>query len=200
MNRLSSPDELEGKRKSILAARDPAKPCLTICGGAGCLALGGASVIAAFKQEIEKQGLSIKVDLKVTGCPGFCERGPLVVIEPNNILYQRVKEEDVSQIISQTILDGKIIERLLYTDLKTGEKIVHESEIPFYNKQQRLLLANNSLIDPNNIEDYLAIGGYSASSKALFQMLPEEIIGEVKKSGLRGRGGGGFPTGVKWES
>ena len=200
MDRLSSPDELERVRKLIIKNREPNKPCLAICGGTGCLALGGAKVIAAFKQEIQKQGLDSKVDLKVTGCPGFCERGPLVLIEPENILYQRVKQEDVAEIISETVAKGKVVDRLLYLDPQTGEMIVDESDIPFYKKQQRLLLANSSRINPNNIDDYLALGGYAALSKALFKMSPEEIIEEVKKSGLRGRGGGGFPTGVKWES
>ena len=200
LKRLSSPDELEAIRQSIIKSRQPSQPCIAICGGTGCLALGGAGVITAFKREIQEQGLGTKVDLKVTGCPGFCERGPLVVIEPGNILYQRVKEEDVAQIISQTILNGNIVEELLYLDSKTGKRIIHESEIPFYNKQQRLLLADNSKIDPTNIDDYLALGGYTALSKALFKMSPEQIIEEIKKSGLRGRGGGGFPTGVKWET
>jgi NADH:ubiquinone oxidoreductase subunit F (NADH-binding)/(2Fe-2S) ferredoxin len=200
LNRLSSPDELDTKRESIIKSRDSNKLCITICGGTGCLARGCGSVIDAFKQEIQKQGLDSKVDLRITGCPGFCERGPLVVIEPENILYQRVKEGDVAEIVSQTILNGNVVDRLLYLDPKTGERIVHEREIPFYAKQKRLLLANNSNIDPNNIDDYLAVGGYAALGKALFKMSPEQIIDEVKKSGLRGRGGGGFPAGIKWET
>jgi len=200
LNRLNSVAELETKRGSIIKNRDPDKPSIFICGGTGCLALGGKGVIAAFEQEIQKQGLNTKINLKVTGCPGFCERGPLVVIEPGGILYQQVKAKDVAEIVSQTILKGSVIERLIYPDPKTGKKITHESEIPFYKKQKRLLLGNVSRIDPGNIDDYLAVGGYAALSKALFQMSPEEIISEVKKSGLRGRGGGGFPTGVKWET
>ncbi len=200
MTSLGSPDELETLRKSIIKSRDPNKPCISICGGTGCLALGGASVINAFKRGIQEQGLNTKVDLRITGCPGFCESGPLVVIEPNNILYQRVTEEDVDQIISQTILKGRVVDKLLYLDSKIGKKITHENEIPFYTKQKRLLLANNSRIDPNNIEDYLALGGYAALGKVLSKMSPEAVIEEVKKSGLRGRGGGGFPTGIKWQS
>ena len=200
LNRLSSPDELESLRESIIESREPNKLCLTICGGTGCLALGGANVITAFKQEIQKQGLDSKVDLRITGCRGFCERGPHVVIHPEGILYQQVKQEDVVEIISQTVLKGNIVDRLLYLAPKTGEKFVYESEIPFYSKQKRLLLADSSRIEPTSINDYLAIGGYSALSKALFKMSPEEIIDEVKKSGLRGRGGGGFPTGIKWET
>ena len=200
MNRLSSPDELEAIRKSIIKSRQPNKPCITVCGGTGCLALGVTNVIAAFEQEIQKQGLDTKVGLRITGCPGFCERGPLVVIEPEHIFYQRVSVEDVSEIISETVLKGNIIDKLLYTDPNTGKRVTLEQEVPFYRKQRRLIIGNNSLIDPNNIDDYLVLGGYSALSKALLKMSPEEIIEEVKKSSLRGRGGGGFPTGIKWQT
>lgn len=200
MNRLNSPEALETLRKSITESRDHNRPCIAICGGTGCLALRAADVIDGFRREIQERGLDTKVDLRITGCPGFCERGPLVVIEPENILYQRVRDKDVGQIISQTIEKGSIIEGLLYREPETGKKITQEGDIPFYRKQKRLLLGDNSRIDPGNIEDYLALGGYSALSNVLFNMSSEEIIEEVKKSGLRGRGGGGFPTGVKWES
>jgi len=198
LNRISSPDELEKLRKSIIKQRDPNKPCIIICGGTGCLALGCESVIAAFKQEIKRQRLETKVGVRVTGCPGFCERGPLVVIKPRNIFYQRVSVEDVAEIISETVLKDNIIDRLLYPDPNTGKKIIYEPEVPFYKKQKRLIIGNNELIDPTLIDDYLAVGGYAALTRVLFRMSPEEVIGEVKKSGLRGRGGGGFPTGVKW--
>ncbi|MFC2003457.1 NADH-ubiquinone oxidoreductase-F iron-sulfur binding region domain-containing protein [Chloroflexota bacterium] len=200
LKRVGSPAELEALRESIIKSRDPSKPCITVCGGTGCLALGAGNVITAFKQAIQEQKVDDKVDLRVTGCPGFCERGPLVLIEPENTLYQRVKVEDVGHIVSQIIERGDIVERLLYHDPETGEKFIQENDVPFYKKQNRLLLGNNSKIDPNDIEDYLALGGYAALSKALFKMSPEDIIEEVKKSGLRGRGGGGFPTGIKWES
>jgi NADH:ubiquinone oxidoreductase subunit F (NADH-binding)/(2Fe-2S) ferredoxin/NAD-dependent dihydropyrimidine dehydrogenase PreA subunit len=199
MPRLKSVLDLEELRKEILSRRDPKKRCITVCGGAGCLALGAAKVISAFERELKEQGLEADVDLRVTGCPGFCERGPLVVIEPEKIFYQRVIEENVPAIISQTVTKGEVIEDLLYVDIKTNEKVVHEDDIPFYKKQLRLLLSDNSKIDPNNIDDYLALGGYSALAKVLFKMSPEDVIEEVKKSGLRGRGGGGFPAGVKWE-
>ena len=200
VTRIKSLAELESLRGKIIAKRDPEKRCITICGGTGCLALGAQGVIDAFEEEIKKQRLSNKVDLKVTGCPGFCERGPLVVIEPGGIFYQRVRVEDVAEIISQTVQKGSLVEGLLYPDPKTGEKVSRESEIPFYKKQMRLLLGNVSRIDPGNIDDYLALGGYAALGKALAQMSPEEIISEVKNAGLRGRGGGGFPTSTKWES
>ena len=198
-NRLSSPQELEALRESIIKSRDPSQTCIVVCGGTGCLALGAEEVITAFRREIEEGGLEKKLALRITGCPGFCERGPLVVIKPENILYQQVKGEDVAEIVSETV-KGNIVDRLLYTDPNTGKKITYEHDVPFYKKQKRLLLGNNSNIDPTIIEDYLALGGYAALSKALFKMSPEEIIEEVKKSGLRGRGGGGFPTGIKWET
>jgi len=200
LDRLNSPDALESVRKLIVKNRDPDKPCLTICGGTGCHAFGTGKVVAAFEQERQRQGLEDKIDIRTTGCHGFCERGPLVVIKPENIFYQRVSVEDVSEIISETILKGNIIDRLLYADPNTGEKVTYEHEVPFYKEQKRLVFGNNGLIGPAAIDDYLAVGGYTALVKALFSMSPEQVIEEVKKSGLRGRGGGGFPTGVKWES
>jgi NADH-quinone oxidoreductase subunit F len=197
--RLSSPPELEALRESIIKGRDPNQSCIVICGGTGCLALGAQEVINAFKQEMEKGNLKNKLALRVTGCPGFCERGPLVVIKPQNILYQQVKSEDVAEIVSATV-KGDIVDRLLYIDPKTSQKITYENEVPFYKKQKRLLLGDNSNIDPTEIRDYLALGGYAALSKVLLKMSPEKVIDEVKKSGLRGRGGGGFTTGAKWES
>ena len=198
-NRLSSPQELEALRESIIKSRDPSQTCIVICGGTGCLALGAQEVITNFQREIEKGGLEKKLALRITGCPGFCERGPLVVIKPENILYQQVKGEDVVEIVSETV-KGKIVDRLLYIDPDTGKKITYEHEVPFYKKQKRLLLGDNSNIDPTDIRDYLALGGYAALGKALSNMSPEGIIAEVKKAGLRGRGGGGFPTATKWET
>jgi NADH-quinone oxidoreductase subunit F len=200
LNKLRSPKELETLRKSIIANKDPERVCITMCGGTGCIALGAKNVATAFLKEIKQQGFENKVDLRVTGCPGFCERGPLVIIKPKNIFYQKVTPSDVPEIISETIIKGKVMERLLYVDPNTEQKITYEQDIPFYKKQERLILGNNSSIDPTVIEDYLALGGYSALSKSLYGMLPEDIIGEIKKSGLRGRGGAGFATGLKWES
>ncbi len=198
--RLGSAAELDNLRQSILSKKDPNRTCISVCGGTGCRASGAEAVVDAFIDEIEKQELQISVELKETGCHGFCERGPVVVIRPKRIFYQQVKPEDIPEIISETVLGGKIIERLLYTDPVSGEKITYEPDVPFYKRQTRNIFGANGEIDPQNIEDYVAVGGYSALSKALFNMSPEEIIGEVKKSGLRGRGGGGFPTGRKWQS
>jgi NADH-quinone oxidoreductase subunit F len=199
MARVQSPADLAELRTRVLAERDPNAPSVSICAGAGCIASGAGEVIAAFKEEIRKQGLSDGVNTKETGCPGFCERGPVVVIYPEDICYLEVKPEDVPEIVTQTLKERKIVERLVYVDPASGQKAVLESEIPFYKNQKRIILGANIKINPKNIEDYIALGGYSALEKALFQMTPQTVLDEVKKSNLRGRGGGGFPAGRKWE-
>ena len=199
MARLNTPEELLNFRQEILSKRDPDNPCISICAGAGCVASGADEVIKAFQKEIEDQGLSAKVDIKGTGCPGFCERGPVVVIYPEEICYLQVKAEDVPEIVEQTIKENKIVERLLFEDPVTGEKAVKESDISFYKAQQRTVLCNNIKIDSKSIDDYLALDGYTALAKALSQMTDIEVLEEVKKSNLRGRGGAGFPAGIKWE-
>ncbi len=199
MARINSAAELEELRKSMLSSRDPNKPCITLCSGSACHASASKEVAASIEKELIKQGLSDKVDIRRTGCHGFCERGPIIVIHPEKICYFQIKSEDVPEIITQTIMEKKVIERLLYNDPATNEKIIHESEIPFYENQERIVFGSNGSIDPKSIDDYLAIGGYAALAKALSQMTPEQVLGEVKKSNLRGRGGGGFPTGSKWE-
>jgi NADH:ubiquinone oxidoreductase subunit F (NADH-binding)/(2Fe-2S) ferredoxin/NAD-dependent dihydropyrimidine dehydrogenase PreA subunit len=199
MTRLNSPEALEKYRKEVLSRRGPKAPCVSICAGTGCLANGAGEVIAAFKEEIEKQGLKAGVDIRGTGCPGFCERGPVVVVYPEEICYLQVAPKDVPEIVSHTIGQKKVVDRLVYADPATGEKAVHESDIPFYKNQERNLLCSNMKIDSRSIDDYIALGGYSALAKVLSKMKPEDVIEEVKKSGLRGRGGAGFPTGRKWE-
>jgi NADP-reducing hydrogenase subunit HndC len=199
MSRINSPAELEQFRKGILAKRDPNKPCITLCSGSACLASGSGEVVVTLEEEIKKQGLSDKVEIRKTGCHGFCERGPIIVIHPEEICYFQIEPKDVPEIISQTIKEKKVIERLLYTDPSTNEKIIHESEIPFYKNQERLVFGSNGSIDPKSIDDYLAIGGYSALAKALSGMTSEQVLEEIKKTNLRGRGGAGFPTGRKWE-
>ncbi len=199
MDKIRSPIELEKFRISIQSKKESEKAFISICAGTGCRASGSETVINAFKEEIKFLGLQNKVGVKVTGCHGFCEKGPIVVIHPENIFYQNVEKEDIIQIVSETIIEGKIIDRLLYVDPTTGKKITKESDVPFYNKQKRIILGNNGKIDPTNIDDYIAIGGYGALAKVLSNMSSEEVIEEVKKSGLRGRGGGGFPAGKKWE-
>ncbi|MGQ9546228.1 MAG: NADH-ubiquinone oxidoreductase-F iron-sulfur binding region domain-containing protein [Dehalococcoidia bacterium] len=199
MTRIKSPAELEQARKSILSKRDPNRPCITLCSGTACNACGSAEVAAVIEEELQRQALTTAVDFRRTGCHGFCEKGPIVVIHPEGICYLQVEPKDIPEIISETIKEKKVIERLLYTDPTTNEKIVYESDIPFYKNQQRLVFGSNGKIDPKNIDDYLAIGGYSALAKALSKMTPEQVLEEVKKANLRGRGGGGFPAGRKWE-
>jgi NADH-quinone oxidoreductase subunit F len=199
MSRINSPAELEEFRKGILSQRDPDKPCITLCSGSACNASGSREVAVSLEEEIQKQGLSDKVDIRKTGCHGFCERGPIIVIHPEKICYFQIEPKDVPEIISETIKEKKVIERLLYDDPDTNEKIIHEAEIPFYKNQERLVFGSNVSIDPKNIDDYLAIDGYSALAKALFQMSAEQVVEEVKEANLRGRGGGGFPAGRKWE-
>jgi len=199
MGQLKSPSELEKARQDILAKIDPNKPCITICSGTGCCAYGSEKVFASFEEVLKSKGLEGSMALKRTGCHGFCERGTLVVIHPEETCYIQVQLEDVDEIIS-SVREGKIIERLLYVDPVTGEKITRESEIPFYKNQNRLIFGDNRHIDPKSIEDYLALGGYGALAKALHEMNPEQVLEEVKESNLRGRGGGGFPAGRKWET
>jgi len=193
MPRINSPAELEEFRKGLLSKRDPNKPCITLCSGSACHASGSKDVARSLEEEIEKQGLRAEVDIRKTGCHGFCERGPIIVIHPEEICYLQIAPEDVPEIVSETIKGKKVIERLLYTDPSTNEKIVHESEIPFYKHQERLVFGSNGNIDPKSIDDYLAIGGYSALAKVLSEMTSEQVVEEVKKANLRGRGGGGFP-------
>ncbi len=198
MKKIKTLQELDNFRNSILKKRDPSKPCIVLCGGTGCRAYEWEEVVRSFEAEIEKCGLKEKVAIRITGCHGLCERGPLVAIHPQKIFYQQVKASDVPEIISETVLQSKVIKRLLYEDPVKNEKVIHEDQVNFYKKQQRLIFGNNGKIDPTNITDYIAIGGYTSLSKVLASISPEQIIEEITASGLRGRGGGGFFTGKKW--
>ena len=200
MTRLKSIKDLERLRSEIESKRDPMKPLVAICAGTGCISLGARLVVSSFQKEVNIRGLENEIEIKETGCPGFCEKGTLVVVYPKGIYYLGVQPDDVPEIVEETILKGRLVDRLLYTDPKTGEKATLESDIPFYKHQMRHLIKDNIKINPKNIEDYIALGGYRALARALSEMTPEEVIGEVKKANLRGRGGGGFPTGWKWES
>jgi NADH-quinone oxidoreductase subunit F len=198
MARITSPEELARLREEVLSRRDPGQPRVSVCVGTGCLATGARSVLAAFHAEIAAQGVDATVGVRGTGCHGFCERGPIVVIDPDEICYLQVKPEDVPEIVAETLREKRVVERLLYLDPRTGERVVRESEIPFYKHQRRLIFGPNRKLDPTSFEDYLAIGGGRALARALFELAPERVIEEVKQAGLRGRGGAGFPTGVKW--
>ncbi|MFP4081473.1 MAG: NADH-quinone oxidoreductase subunit NuoF [Candidatus Aminicenantes bacterium] len=174
------------------------KPVLTVSAGTCGQARGSLKVIESLERVIKKEKLEDKVDLKVTGCHGFCEAEPNIILQPQDIFYQQVQPKDAREIISETILQNKIVDRLLYTDPVTEEKALKENDIAFYKKQKRLVLGDNALIDPTHIFDYFSVGGYLSLSKVLRDMSPEEVIDVIKKSGLRGRGGAGFPTGSKW--
>jgi NADH:ubiquinone oxidoreductase subunit F (NADH-binding)/(2Fe-2S) ferredoxin/NAD-dependent dihydropyrimidine dehydrogenase PreA subunit len=200
MERLKSPSDLEELRNEILARKDPKKPAIAVCVSTGCEALGVKGVLKALKEEFKKQNLEGSIEIKETGCLGFCEKGPRIVVYPEEIYYFKVTATDVPEIVSKTLLNKEIVERLLYADPVTGQKARNLSEIPFYKYQKRLLLDNSAKLDPKKIEDYIALGGYKALAKALFQMKPEQVLEEVKRANLRGRGGGGFPTARKWES
>jgi NADH-quinone oxidoreductase subunit F len=199
MTRLENAEQLNKLRETLIGVVKPDMPYISICAGTGCLACGCKPVVDRFKQLLRERGLEQKCLLKTTGCHGFCERGPVVVIHPQGIFYQQMKPEDVEEVVGKTIEKGEIVHRLLYRHPQTGEEIVREEDVPFYKYQKRIVLANNGKLDPRDIEDYIRLGGYQAMARALFEMTPEEVIGAVKRSGLRGRGGAGFPTGIKWE-
>ncbi len=190
---------LEKIRAEILASRKKSKTVITICGGTGCHAYGCLKVAQSFQEEIRRQNLHKQVSVRTTGCHGFCERGPIVVIQPEGVFYQRVKIPDIQEIVTETLKNKKILDRLLYVDPKTQKSIVLEKEVPFYKTQERIVFGNNGFIDPKDIQDYIALDGYKALAKVLFDMTADEVIAEIKSSGLRGRGGAGFPAGKKWE-
>ena len=198
--KIGSLADLEKLRGEILSRTDPDKRKVIVSGGTCGESRGSEKVCQAFIDEMKSQGVDGKIDLKYTGCHGFCEREPVVLILPEEICYLGVKPEDVPEIVSGTLVQDKVVERLTYEDRQTGEKAVKESDIPFYQHQSRIVFGNNKLIDPKSIEDYIAIGGYEALAKALCQMTPEQVLDEVKKANIRGRGGAGFPAAVKWQT
>ncbi|MCG8568222.1 MAG: (2Fe-2S) ferredoxin domain-containing protein [Desulfobacterales bacterium] len=161
---FKTPEALETYRQTLLAQRDPEKPCVSICAGAGCIASGAGEVIEAFRAELDKKGLAAHVDTKGTGCPGFCERGPVVLIYPGEICYLSVKAEDVPEIVEKTLENQEVVERLLYQDPETGKAIAKEGDIPFYAHQERTLLCSNSRIDSKSFKDYLSCRRLSAIS------------------------------------
>jgi NADH-quinone oxidoreductase subunit F len=187
-------------REQVNLRKSDKRPVLTVSSGTCGQARGSTKVIQALHRVLEERKLENKVRVKVTGCHGFCEAEPNIIIFPHNVFYQKVDPKNGKAIITETVLKKKILPELLYKDPRTAETSVEESGIGFYRKQKRILLADNALIDPTEIDDYLAIGGYGSLLKALTGMKPEDVIETVKKSGLRGRGGAGFPTGLKWES
>jgi len=198
--RLPGPEALVELRQQLAVAHVEEKAVISICAGSGCRALGAGELAAAFEEAVAERGLAGQVRVQRNGCHGFCERGLMCVVRPAGIYYQRLKPKDAREIVERTVQRGDVIESLLYRDPETGKRIVHEQEVPFYSRQRRLLMRQNAIIDPLRIDDYIAVGGYESLSRVLFERSPESVIEEVKKAGLRGRGGGGFPTARKWAS
>ncbi|MCX7702582.1 MAG: NAD(P)H-dependent oxidoreductase subunit E, partial [Planctomycetota bacterium] len=172
---------------------------LLICTGAGCVASGAIEVKSAFEEALKKHRLSDEVKVVETGCLGPCVIGPVALVYPDGVFYQNLKVEDCAEVVKEHFLKGRVVERLLYKTPVTGKSIPEMQDIDFFRQQTKIVLRNCGVIDPLKIEEYIARGGYEALAKVLTQMTPEEVIAEVKKSGLRGRGGAGFPTGLKWE-
>ncbi len=198
MRRLSSIGELEWYRNKVLAQEDKRKSRVYVC-MTGCRAYGAADVLAAFKDEVKKQGLSGEVEIRSTGCHGFCAKAPVLSIDPLGIQYQEVTPQDAGEIVSLSIKRNQLLDRLAYKDLQSAKPIFYRDQIPFYQKQVKRVLANCGRIDPTSIEHYIAAGGYQAIVKALTAMSPQQVIEEVTDSKLRGRGGAGFSTGLKWQ-
>jgi len=197
--RLDNAEDFEQLRQRAIAERGGNTHCVRVCLGTGCVAKGAAKVFEQFCREAKQTGEeTLVVGVKCTGCHGFCEGGPLVVVDPGDIFYQEVKEKDVAEVWQESVLAGRPVQRLLFKDERTGQSCTTPGEIPFYREQHRIVLAHNGVIDPTRIEEYVAVGGYAGLAKALGSMTPDEVIDEVVRSGLRGRGGGGFPTGRKW--
>jgi NADH:ubiquinone oxidoreductase subunit F (NADH-binding)/(2Fe-2S) ferredoxin len=198
MIELRGPQALVDYRQRIRATAVPQQRRIRVCDGTGCRALGSRRVLAHLQQTLQEAGLADETQVIPTGCPGYCELGPLITIDPERIAYNRVSVGDVPAIVAKTIAQGEIIDSLVFVDPVTGQTIIHDNELPFYTKQVRRVLQLNGEIDPTRVEDYVVHDGYAALGKALFTMTPEQVIDEVRRSGLRGRGGAGFPTGMKW--
>jgi NADH:ubiquinone oxidoreductase subunit F (NADH-binding)/(2Fe-2S) ferredoxin/NAD-dependent dihydropyrimidine dehydrogenase PreA subunit len=171
---------------------------IRVCAGSTCNATGRAAVSDALTKELAKRGLSDKVQVVLTGCHGLCQEGPIAVVHPKGVFYPRLKAKDMAEIVETSVVGKEVVDRLLYHDPATGEAIALEKDVPFYAGQTRVVRAENGYIDPTSIDDYLSRGGYAALAKVLADDAPEAVIDEVEQSGLRGRGGAGFPTGTKW--
>lgn len=198
MEKMSSIGQLEWLRNKILAGHSKDRLQVQIC-MTGCRAYGAATVQQALADEVQRQGLSRSVEIRSTGCHGLCAKAPVMAIEPLGLHYQEVTPEDAAEIVDRTLKQNQLIERLAYREPKTGKPIFYREQIPFYSRQSRRVLGNCGRIDPTRIEDYLAAGGYQAFVKAMAKMTPEAVVEEVLAAKLRGRGGAGFPTGLKWK-
>jgi len=196
---LSSPADLDAFRDKLCKQRSDDDKCVRICIGTGCAAKGSRKIYELFTKAVEETDTKVQA-VTCVGCHGFCERGPIVVVQPGDVFYQRVEEPDVAEIFRETLIGGRVVDRLLYEDPDTGDKAATCEDIPFYKAQERIVLAHNGEIDPTSIDEYIAVDGYAAMAKALTTMTPAETLEQVERSGLRGRGGGGFSTARKWRS
>ncbi|KKK61844.1 hypothetical protein LCGC14_3010270, partial [marine sediment metagenome] len=187
-------------REKLAAGYDATRSCVLICGGTGCRAGRSLPVAAAFREVLKARSLQDKVEVRFTGCHGFCEQGPLVVLKPSGVLYVKVTPEDIEEIVTTSIEGDGVIEKLTYRDPVTKKRVNREQDLPFYANQQRIVFAKSGRVDPTNINDYIAADGYASLGKVLQSMSPDEVIDCLKRSGLRGRGGGGFATGRKWRA
>ena len=170
-----------------------------ICGGTGCTSSGSMKIADKLQAEIDKNGLTSEVQVVKTGCFGLCALGPIMIVYPEGSFYSMVKEEDIEEIVAEHLLKGRIVTRLLYKETVTEDGIKSLNDTAFYKKQQRVALRNCGVINPENIDEYIGTDGYQALGKVLTEMTPDEVIQTILDSGLRGRGGGGFPTGMKWK-
>lgn len=197
MDRLQSIGQLEWFRNKIIAGAGEAKTVVQVC-MTGCRAYGSVDIMTALEEEVVRQGLEKQVEVRATGCHGFCAKAPVMAVEPLGIQYQEVEPEDAAEIVDQTLKNSRLIDRLAYKDPATQTPIFYRNQIPFYMKQEKRVLANCGRIDPTQIEHYLANGGYQAIAKALTRMMPEDVVREITAAQLRGRGGAGVSTGFKW--
>ena len=177
----------------------PARRVLLICAGGACISCGEAPVWAALEKELVRNNLQDTVQMVQTGCMSACDMGPIVIVRPDNVLYQHVKPEDAGRIVQQHMLRDEPVRDLMWRPGPKAEPVASPDEIPFFSKQVKIVLETCGIIDPENIEEYIAMEGYQALAKALTSMTPQQVIDEVKTSGIRGRGGAGFPTGTKWQ-
>ncbi|MGD9237198.1 MAG: NAD(P)H-dependent oxidoreductase subunit E, partial [Desulfobacterales bacterium] len=198
MEKLSSIGKLEWLRNKIQSQRKEGTIEVHVC-MTGCRAYGAAGVLESLKDEVKSQTISDQVEIRATGCHGFCAKAPVIAIEPMGVQYQEVASDDAAEIVAQTLRRRQLIDRLAYHEPRSQQPVYYRSQIPFYAKQERRVLANCGRIDPTRIEHYIADGGYQALVKALSKLSPEQVIEEVLTAKLRGRGGAGFPTGLKWK-
>ncbi|HDP98203.1 MAG TPA: NADH-quinone oxidoreductase subunit F, partial [bacterium] len=170
-----------------------------VCAGTGCVSNGSFKIKDVLKKELKKHGLEEEIRIGETACNGFCDRGPIIVVQPEGIYYHRLTEEDIPLLVAEHFLKGQPVERLIFTPPEQPLDVPLLSDVEFFKHQRLIVLKNRGRLDPEKIDEYIAMDGYAALAKAVTEFTPEQIINEIKDSGLRGRGGGGFPTGIKWQ-